>query len=71
VAARSFLVANELTAANQSALIDGVLDLVIETPTRTLAQQAVQCMLGAIANPAAFSAAQVVLPFQLYGPENV
>ena len=65
------LVANELTAANHAALIDGVLDLVIATPTRALAERAVRSMLGAAAQPATFPASQIMLPFELYGPENI
>ena len=65
------LVANELTAANHAALIDGVLDLVIATPTRALAERAVRSMLGAATQPATFAAAQLMLPFELYGPENI
>jgi LacI family transcriptional regulator len=65
------LVANELTAANQSALIDGVLDLVIATPTSALAEKAVHSMIEAAADPATFTAAQIILPFELYGPESI
>jgi LacI family transcriptional regulator len=65
------LVANELTADNHSALIDGVLDLVIATPTKALAEKAVRSMLQAAAQPSTFTAAQMMLPFELYGPENI
>jgi LacI family transcriptional regulator len=65
------LVANELTASNQSALIDGVLDLVIATPTRALAEKAVRSMVDAAVQPATFAASQFILPFELYGPENI
>lgn len=65
------LVANELTPGNQSALIDGVLDLVIATPTRALAEKAVRSMLDATVRPSAFAASQFILPFALYGPENI
>lgn len=65
------LVANELTPSTQSALIDGIVDLVIATPTRALAEKAVRVMLDAVLRPAAFTASQIVLPFELYGPENV
>ena len=65
------LVGNELTPSTQSALIDGIIDLVIATPTRALAEKAVQAMLDAAFRPAAFAASQILLPLTLYGPENV
>jgi LacI family transcriptional regulator len=69
------LVCNELTASIRSALIDRVVDLVIATPTALLAERAVGAMLEAVAAAvgagAAPSAAQIVLPFELYGPENI
>lgn len=65
------LVANGLTASDHSALIDGVLDLVIATPTRALAERAVRSLREAAARPEAFTASQIILPFELYGPENV
>ena len=65
------LVANELTANNHSALIDGVLDLVIATPTKALAENAVRSMLHAAVQPSTFTASQMMLPFELYGPENI
>lgn len=65
------LIGNELTPSTQSALIDGIVDLVIATPTRALAERAVQAMLDAAFRPAASAASQMVLPFALYGPENV
>ena len=65
------LVANELTPSTQSALIDGIVDLIIATPTRALAEKAVHVMLDAALRPAAFTASQLVLPFELYGPENI
>ena len=65
------LVANELTANNHSALIDGALDLVIATPTKALAENAVRSMLHAAVQPSTFTASQMMLPFELYGPENI
>ncbi len=65
------LVGNELTPSTQSALIDGIVDLVIATPTRAIAETAVQAMLEAAVRPTAFAASQIVLPLALYGPENV
>ena len=65
------LVCNELTASIRSALIDRVVDLAIETPSALLAERTVAAMLDATKAPAATVAAQIVLPFTLYGPENI
>jgi LacI family transcriptional regulator len=65
------LVSNELTPSTRSALIDRVVDLVIATPTLTLAEQTVEAMVAALAKPARAPAAPVMLPFELYGPENI
>ncbi len=65
------LVGNELTAHTQSALIDGIVDLVIATPTRAIADKAVQTMVEAALRPGAFTVTHAVLPFDLYGPENI
>ena len=64
------LVGNELTASTRAALIDGVVDLVIATPTRVLAEMAVRSMIDAALRPAAFTASQIMLPLEIYGPEN-
>jgi LacI family transcriptional regulator, galactose operon repressor len=66
------LVCNELTPGARSGLIEGVVDLVIGTPSEALAEAAVGRMARAVADPAAPAAAAVVLlPFALYGPENI
>ena len=65
------LVCNELTASIRSALIDRVVDLVIATPTRALAERTVRAIQDALARPSAATPAQIMLPFELYGPENI
>lgn len=65
------VVCNELTPSIRSALIDGVVDLVIATPTVALAERTVRVMLDALARPATTPAAPIMLPFELYGPENI
>jgi LacI family transcriptional regulator len=65
------LVCNELTASIRSALIDRVVDLVIATPTAALAERTVRAIQGALERPGTAAAAQIMLPFELYGPENV
>jgi LacI family transcriptional regulator len=65
------LVCNELTPSIRSALIDRVVDLVIATPTVALAERTVRAMLAALAQPATVTAAPIMLPFELYGPENI
>jgi LacI family transcriptional regulator len=70
-AADVILVCNELTPAIRSALIDGVVDLAIATPTVLLAERAVRALLEAVRQPATITAGQILLPFELYGPENI
>ncbi len=70
-AADVVLVGNELTPAIRSALIDRVVDLVIATPTATLAERAVRRMLDAVHQPSTPAPGQILLPFELYGPENI
>ena len=65
------LVCNELTPSIRSALIDRVVDLVIATPTTLLAESTVRAMLAALARPASAPAAPLMLPFEIYGPENI
>ena len=65
------LVCNELTPSIRSALIDRVVDLVIATPTAALAERTVRAMLAALAQPAMVTAAPMMLPFEIYGPENI
>ncbi len=68
-------VCNELTADRRSALIDGVIDLVIGTPLARVAQTAVAMMLRALEQRAAGGPAMVASPFpqpfELFTPENV
>ena len=65
------LVCNELTPAIRSALIDGVVDLAIATPTALLAERAVRALLAAVQRPSTVAPDQILLPFELYGPENI
>ena len=65
------LVCNELTPSVRSALIDRVVDLVIATPTLALAERTVRAILDALARPAAAPAGPIMLPFEIYGPENI
>jgi LacI family transcriptional regulator len=65
------LVCNELTASIRSALIDRVVDLVIATPTAALAQRTVRAIQDELAQPSTYTAAQIMLPFEIYGPENI
>ena len=66
------VVAHGLTPEHREALVDGVIDLVIETPVVPVAQTAVRVLLQALqpgARPA--SGQPFVLPFALHTPENV
>jgi LacI family transcriptional regulator len=63
-------VCNELTAASRQALIDGIIDLVLDTPIARLAKGAVEAMLAAIAEPRA-GMMQVLLPPEVFTSENI
>jgi LacI family transcriptional regulator len=65
------VVCNELTPSIRSALIDRVVDLVIATPTAALAERTVRAILDALAHHATAPAVQIMLPFEIYGPENI
>jgi LacI family transcriptional regulator len=65
------VVGNELTADNRAALIDGIVDLVIQTPLVKLAETTVSNMLSALAaGEAPPSPGQHLLPMELFTPEN-
>lgn len=66
------VVAHGLTPEHREALVDGVIDLVIETPMPAIADTAVRVLLDALVSraPSAFGQPFVV-PFGLHTPENV
>ncbi len=65
------VVGNELTADNRAALIDGIVDLVIQTPLVKLAETTVSNMLSALAaGEDSSSPRQYLLPMELFTPEN-
>lgn len=66
------VVAHGLTPEHREALIDGVIDLVIETPVGPVADTAVRVLLDALrpGSQPAFGR-PFVLPFALHTPENV
>ena len=68
---RVAMVCNELTPETRSGLIDGVVTMVIGTPRPALAARAVDAMVRAIAAPAPEPPTQILLPFDLYSPENI
>ena len=65
------MVCNELNPITHAALADNVATALIGTPINTLAGNLMQLMAGAIANPAADSAGQTFLPFDIYVSENI
>ncbi len=70
--ARSLVfVCNELTSVTRTGLIDGIVDMVIGTPIRPIADRVVEAMIACIREPGPFTASQMILPFDIYGPENV
>ena len=68
---RVIAVCNELIPDTRAALIDGVVDLVIHTPTKQLAAKAVELMAAALADRPPESIREVVLPAELYISENL
>jgi LacI family transcriptional regulator len=70
---RIVTVCSDLMPDRYEALVEGVIDLVIDTPLQRIAQTAVQTMLRSLqALPGeAAQASQYPLPAQLYTPENV
>lgn len=68
---RVVAVCNELIPGTRAALIDGVIDLVIHTPTRLLAAKTVELMAAALAERPQESIREVVLPAELYISENI
>lgn len=68
---RVAMVCNELTPQTRAGLIDGVVTMVINTPLPALAARTVEAMVRAIAAPAPAPPTQVLLPFDLFLPENI
>jgi len=68
---RMVVVCNELIPDTRSALIDGVIDLVIATPTALVSRRAVEAMIEALATGPSAGPRQVLLPAELYISENV
>ena len=64
-------VCNELIPETRTALIDGVIDMVIATPAGALARRTVAAMIDALAGPLDESVRQIQLPAELYISENV
>ena len=64
-------VCNELIPETRSALIDGVIDLVISHPTPAMARRTVEAMIDALSGPLEDSVRQIQFPAELYIAENV
>ena len=70
-AERVVTVGLDLTDQTRSGLIDGTVRLVLSHPFRPLAEAAVTAMLGTIESGRADQPRQVLLPFDVFTPENV
>lgn len=64
------VVCHELTATTRGALVDGYVDLVIDTPVRKLAEAAVDVLCKVVQAPHDDPAINII-PFDLYTSENV
>ncbi len=63
-------VCNELIPETRDALIDGIVDLVIATPMRALADRTVASMIEAMTREVE-EAQRQILPFEIYISENI
>ena len=68
---RIFVVCNELIPVTRTALIEGIIDLAIGTPTRLLSERAVQSMAAALSGQPPEGLQQFLFPAELYISENV
>ncbi len=64
-------ICNELTEVTRAALIDGIVDMAIAHPLERIAVGLVEAMIHAIGRPPSDTPVQVMLPFELYTPENL
>lgn len=71
MAGRIALVCNELNPVTHAALADNIATAVIGTPLAALGPSIVGLMASALAHPAADSAGQTFLPFDIYVSENI
>lgn len=70
VAGKVVSVCNELTSETKTALMDGTLDLVLDTPTAALSAKLVQFMIAACGESRAIPS-QVLLPANIYISETL
>ncbi len=61
---------HEITDTTRSGLIDGVLDIVLTMSVKALAQAAVHAMVAATETPWRDSIANILLPIEIFTPEN-
>ena len=71
VGGRVVTVCNELIPETRAALIDGIVDLVIATPIRALADRTVSAMIEALTGQGDDVPPQTLLPFEIYISENI
>ena len=64
-------VCNELTDQTRTALMEGVIDLVISHPRELLAQRLVDLMIDALEQGDRFHKGATRLPFELFLSENI
>jgi LacI family transcriptional regulator len=64
-------VCNELTANNKAALIDGTLDLVLDTPIAKISEKVVQLMCEACEAGDRTALGQILFPVDMYISENI
>jgi LacI family transcriptional regulator len=64
-------VCNELTESTKTALIDGIVDLVLNTPQQAIAEAVVRLMIETSEAPGRTVAGQLLFPAELFLSENI
>jgi len=65
------IIVNELTPLSRTALAEGILSLVIDTPLTKLTQTTVDLMVQSAIQPETPLPSETFLPFDIYCPENI
>lgn len=71
LAGKLAIVVNELTPDSRSALNDGVVTMVLATPTGTLCSELIALMTSAVSDPDEAVPGQTFVPFNIFVSENV
>ncbi len=70
-AKRIVTVGMDLTEITRAALLDGTINMLISHPLPTMAQETIAAMIRAFEGGADFPPQSIMLPFEIYTPENL